>query len=70
MDEIEQLRATVAALTARVEALEKAAAARAHSPLDLIGPGTRLPDVPGRWVSECEAYASGNGPDPTKRGER
>ena len=67
MDEIEQLRATVAE---RVEALEKAAAARAHSPLDLIGPGTRLPDAPDRWVSEWETYASGNGPDPTKRGER
>lgn len=70
MDEIEQLRATVAALTARVEALEQAAAARTHSPLDLIGPGTRLPDAPDRWVSEWETYASGNGPDPTKRGER
>ena len=67
MDEIEQLRATVAE---RVEALEKAAAARAHSPLDLIGPGTRLPDVPGRWVINWEAYASGDGPEPTRRGER
>ena len=67
MDEIEQLRATVAE---RVEALEKAAAARAHSPLDLIGPGTRLPKAPDRWVGKLETYASGNGPDPDKRGER
>ena len=67
MDEIEQLRAIVAE---RVEALEKSAAARAHSPLDLIGPGTRLPKAPDRWVSKWETYASGDGPEPTKRGER
>ena len=70
MDEIEQLRAIVAALTERVEALEQAAAARAHNPLYLIGPGTRLPKAPDRWVGKWETYASGDGPEPTKRGER